>query len=73
MVRQPAIAFENLRAEMARENVNVKDMAECWGCNRDTAARKLARKSPVMLEEAFKAQRRFFPNRSVQFLFSEIV
>lgn len=72
-MRKPAIAFENLRAEMARGNIGVQDMAECWGCNRDTAARKLARKSPVMLEEAFKAQRRFFPDKSVPFLFSEIV
>lgn len=72
-MRKSAIAFENLRAEMARENIGVRDLAECWGCNRDTAARKLARKSPVMLEEAFKAQRQFFPDKSVPFLFSEIV
>lgn len=32
-MRKPAIAFENLRAEMARGNIGVQDMAECWGCN----------------------------------------
>ncbi len=72
-MRQPVIAFENLRVEMARANIGVKDMAECWGCNRDTAARKLSLRSPVMLGEAFKAQRTFFPDKTVQFLFKEIV
>ena len=72
-MRQSTIAFENLRAEMARENVSVKDMALCWGCNRDTATRKLARKSPIMLAEAFNAQRKFFTDKTVQFLFKEIV
>ena len=72
-MRPANIAFANLRAEMSRQDINVQAMAKCWGLNRDTAARKLSRRSPLNLDEAFKIQQEFFPNESLVYLFAELV
>ena len=39
--------------------------------NRDTLARKLARKAPLNLDEAFKISKTFFPDRPIEFIFLE--
>lgn len=65
------IEFSNLRAEMAREGVTVQEIADSIGVNRDTAARKLSRKSPLTLNEAFTIERRFFRGLGIPYLFSE--
>ena len=72
-MKQPNIAFANLRAEMSRDSIYINDFAQCWGVNRDTASRKLSRRSPVNLDEAFKAQQLFFPNQDLRYLFSELI
>lgn len=65
------IQFSNLRAEMARNGVTVQDIADSISVNRDTAARKLSRKSPITLDEAFKIERKFFKGLGIPYLFSE--
>ncbi len=65
------IAFENLRAEMARENISIKNIAEECGYNRDTLARKLSKKVPINLDEAFEIQQKFFPKHDVRYLFGD--
>ena len=65
------IAFENLRAEMARKNISIKSIAEECSYNRDTLARKLSKKVPINLDEAFEIQTKFFPEHDVRYLFGE--
>lgn len=67
----PSIEFSNLRAEMARKKVTVQEIADSIGVNRDTVARKLSRKSPITLKDAFTIERTFFPGLGVPYLFEE--
>lgn len=63
------IVYANLRAEMSRDNIGIKDIARTCDFNRDTLARKLAKKSPLYLDEAFKIQQAFFPDKELRYLF----
>lgn len=65
------IEFSNLRAEMARKGVTVQEIADLIGVNRDTVSRKLSRKSPLNLSEAFVIERTFFPGLGISYLFEE--
>ncbi len=69
-MRKAGIAYKNLRVEMARGNIGVKDIAETCGYNRDTLARKLSKKSPINLDEAFQIQQKFFPELDIRYLFN---
>lgn len=71
MKRKNSIVFENLRAEMGRNNIAIKDIAEICGFNRDTLTRKLSQKSPLNLDEAFRIQNKLFPDKDVRYLFKE--
>lgn len=63
------ITYPNLRAEMGRKNLGIGDMAKVTGINRDTLSRKLSKKSPIYLDEAFLIQRTVFPTLDVKYLF----
>lgn len=65
------IHYVNLRAEMARGNIGIGQMANALHISRDTMARKLAGRSPLHLDEAFRLRDRFFPACSVEALFRE--
>lgn len=65
------IAFGNLRAEMARENLSIGDMAKACNYNRETLSRKLSKKTPINLDEAFEIQQKFFPQLDVRYLFAD--
>lgn len=67
-----SVRFCNLRAEMARRNVTISQMAKSVGFNRDTLGRKLSGKSPLSLAEAFEIQKMFFPDVGVDVLFEEL-
>lgn len=71
MNRKNNIAFKNLRAEMGRNNIGIKDIAEVCGFNRDTLARKLSKKTPLNLDEAFRIQSKVFPDKEIRYLFEE--
>lgn len=68
-MRKAGIAYKNLRVEMARCNIGIKDIAETCGYNRDTLARKLSKKSPINLDEAFQIQQKIFPELDIRYLF----
>ena len=70
---QANIVFENLRAEMARKEIRIRHIAWTLDVNRDTAARKLSGKVPITLSEAFRIQRIYFPDLTLQYLFQELV
>lgn len=71
-MRSSKIMFANLRAEMARNQISIKDIAKNIGVNRDTMGRKLSGKSPIYLNEAFKIREEFFPEKEIPFLFEEL-
>lgn len=66
------VAFENLRVEMARKRLCIKDMAEAAGISRDTMGNKLARKTKINLDEAFLIVTKCFPDSDIWFLFKEL-
>ena len=65
------IHYVNLRAEMARGNIGIGQMAKALLISRDTMARKLAGRSPLHLDEAFRMRDQFFPSCSIEALFRE--
>ena len=65
------IHYVNLRAEMARGNIGIGQMAKALHISRDTMARKLAGGSPLHLDEAFRMRDQFFPSCSIEALFRE--
>lgn len=65
------IQYVNLRVEMARGNIGIGQMANALHISRDTMARKLAGRSPLHLDEAFRLRDTFFPRCSVETLFRE--
>ena len=71
MAKKANVAFANLRAEMGRYEMSVQDIADAIHMNRDTLGRKLARKSPLYLNEAFKIAKLFPTNNDIRFLFQE--
>lgn len=66
------IAFSNLRAEMSRDKITVQDIAGTLNINRDTASRKLAQRSPLMLDEAMTIRNAYFPKLEIDYLFAEL-
>lgn len=67
-----SIMFSELRAEMARKKITIKQLADKVQVNRDTMGGKLSGKRPLYLHEAFIIQRAFFPNKDVIKLFREL-
>ena len=61
----------NLKAEMARQGVMCKDLANLLGINPATVSSKINCKSQFTFEEAQKIQRGFFPELELQYLFKE--
>lgn len=67
------IMFSNLRAEMARENITIQDIAKVLNRSRETISSKLSGKSVLNLDEAFKINDTFFPKSDLRTLFSELI
>jgi hypothetical protein len=66
-----SIAYPNLRAEMSRKGITLGDLSEAVNIGRDTLSRKLSRKSPLSLREAFYIQSTVFPGLDIRYLFSD--
>ena len=63
------IKYPNLRAEMARKNITIQDIAEVITTGRDTAGAKLSGKRPLHLDEAIAIFDTFFPYADMRCLF----
>ena len=64
--------FKNLKAEMARSDVGIKEIADSIGITRYTLSNKLRRKTPISLDEACAINRIFFPDQNIKYLLSEV-
>ena len=69
---QSNIMFSNLRAEMARYNITIQDIAKALNRTRETISNKLSGKSTLNLDEAFKINDTFFPQYDLRTLFVEV-
>lgn len=65
-----SIIFPNLRAEMARKGLTIRDLAEAISVSRETVSNKLSGKTQIYLGEAFQIIERFFPDKDVAYLFA---
>ena len=70
-MKQNKIAYPNLRAEMSRKGLTIGDLSAAVSINRDTLSRKLSRKAPLSLREAFHIQTTVFPGLDIRYLFSD--
>lgn len=66
-----ALMFPNLKAEMARKNLDGITIADLIGCNPKTFSSKLNGKTEFTRSEIFKIQKELFSNLTVEYLFSE--
>lgn len=73
MARKSNIMFSNLRAEMARKQITIQELARTIGVGRDAASQKLSGKTPITLAEAFKIEKGHFPDSDVRYLFAELL
>lgn len=61
--------YKNLKAEMTRNEIQRKDIADFLGLRYATVVDKINGKYQFKLEEAFSIKKRFFPNLSLEYLF----
>ncbi len=61
--------YRNLEAEMAREGITRKDLAETLGVRYATIIDKMKGRYSFTLDEAFKIRNEYFPNLSFEYLF----
>ena len=63
--------YPNLRAEMSRIGIKQTDIAELLGIRNVTVSKKMNGKSTFDIDEAFLIKKTFFPNLSLDYLFSD--
>lgn len=61
--------FPNLKAEMKRNSITIKDMAETLGKNKDVIGRKLRYPNLLKYPEAVQIRDTFFANINMDYLF----
>lgn len=62
--------FPNIRAEMARKNLTMSDIAKGLKVNKRTLGNKLSGKTEFTWSEICRIKKSFFPTCSVEYLFS---
>lgn len=65
------VLYKNLRAEMARNGVTIKQIAEFLDVRFATVSDKLNGRSRFFYDEAIRIKRHFFPSHSVEYLFDD--
>lgn len=73
MAKANNIIYENLRAEMARKQLTIGEIANFLGITRDTLGGKFSGKRPISLDEALRIAREFFPEHNLYYLFKELI
>lgn len=66
------IKHPNLRAELSRNGIKQKDVAKLLGVSELTVSKKINGKTSFTIDEAFLIQKTFFPNFTVDYLFSDV-
>lgn len=63
--------FKNLRAEMAREGITVKNMADILNIPVNTLRDKIKGRTQMTVTLAFTIHKMFFPNVDIFYLFEK--
>lgn len=63
--------MRNLKAEMARYNVSVRDMQAALGLSEKSVRKKINGEVDFTVSEIFKIKRAFFPKCSLDYLFAK--
>ncbi|RKO63229.1 helix-turn-helix domain-containing protein [Caldibacillus debilis] len=63
--------YKNLRAEMARNGVTIRQIADLLGVRFATISDKLNGRSRFFCDEAIRIKRHFFPDCSLEYLFDD--
>lgn len=61
--------YSNLKAEMARKNVSIKDISELLKIHRNSMHNKLIGESNFTIDEALEIRDAFFPDVEIGYLF----
>lgn len=64
------MGYANLKAEMARRNINIKDLMEVTGKSRSGVSKNLNGQGAFSVEEGINIRDKFFPNLSIDYLFA---
>lgn len=65
--------FPNLKAEMARRNIKVKDLASSIGVAPKTVYNRLSGRTEFTLSEMLTIKRHYFPDLTLDYLFNKDV
>lgn len=63
--------LRNLKAEILKENIDITAMAETLGIKSDTFRRKISEDISMSLKEIKIIKEHFFPDKSLDYLFSK--
>lgn len=63
--------YENLELLIFQNKISKYEMADRLGITYNTLLGKLSGKQPLKLDEAFKIQKQYFPDKSVDFIFKK--
>lgn len=63
--------YTNLELLIFQNKISKYEMADMLGVTYNTLLAKLSGKQPLKLDEAFKIQKQYFPDKSVDFLFKK--
>ncbi len=63
------MACKNLKAELAREEIAIEELAKLLNVHRNSVANKLNGVTAFTIDEAFLIQETYFPNLSLGYLF----
>ncbi len=63
------VLLRNLKAEMARENIRVADIAEFLNCRKATVSDKINGHYKFSFDDALRIKRKFFPDLDIEYLF----
>ena len=63
------MGYPNLKAEMARDNIGIKDLMEVTGKSRAAVSNNLNGRGKFSVEDSLKIRNNLFPKLSIDYLF----
>ena len=65
------MSYPNLRAEMARNGIGIKELMDVTGKSRPAISNNLNGKGPFTVDESVSIKTILFPSMSIDYLFAE--
>lgn len=63
------MGYPNLKAEMARDNIGIKDLMEVTGKSRPAVSNNLNGRGKFSVEDSLAIRNKLFPKLSIDYLF----